>query len=240
MFLDRISQHSFLPTFVTPGGVVLDLGFNKGQFSYAMIAKYDSRVVAVEPVADFCAEAQEDPNLTLINAAVLSNDRKVSMLTTEGYHLSATVLEHDTVSSIHDTKKASSIDVEGVTLDSLVAAAGSDTVDLVKMDIEGAELEVLPSADPETLARIKQIAVEFHDFWYPELSEKTENVKRQLQNHGFDMIRFTPNNKDVLFINKAHIKLGPLHRAWVAYVLRNINGFRRMLLIPLRRVGLVS
>jgi FkbM family methyltransferase len=64
---------------------------------------------------------------------------------------------------------------------------GHDSIDLLKIDIEGFEYEVLESCLAEHL-RIKQICVEFHDF-FPEIPKaKTTLMIRSLQSHGFELI----------------------------------------------------
>ena len=50
--------------------------------------------------------------------------------------------------------------VQALTLDSLIPPGA--TVDLLKMDIEGAEYSVLNSLSPDTLRRIRRIDLEFH------------------------------------------------------------------------------
>ncbi len=62
-----------------------------------------------------------------------------------------------------------------------------DSIDLLKIDIEGFEYEVLESCLAERIP-IKQICVEFHDF-FPEISKaKTRDMIRTLDSHGFDLI----------------------------------------------------
>jgi FkbM family methyltransferase len=64
---------------------------------------------------------------------------------------------------------------------------GHDSIDLLKIDIEGFEYEVLESCLAEKIP-IKQLCVEFHDF-FPEIPRsKTTNMIRALQAHGFDLI----------------------------------------------------
>ena len=64
---------------------------------------------------------------------------------------------------------------------------GHDSIDLLKIDIEGFEYEVLQSCLEERIP-IKQICVEFHDF-FPEISKtKTKHMIRTLQSRGFDLI----------------------------------------------------
>jgi FkbM family methyltransferase len=64
---------------------------------------------------------------------------------------------------------------------------GHNSIDLLKIDIEGFEYEVLESCLKERIP-IKQICVEFHDF-YPEIPKaKTKQMIRALKAHGFDLI----------------------------------------------------
>jgi FkbM family methyltransferase len=64
---------------------------------------------------------------------------------------------------------------------------GHDSIDLLKIDIEGFEYEVLESCLAEQI-QIKQLCVEFHDF-FPEIpAAKTKGMIRVLESHGFDLI----------------------------------------------------
>jgi FkbM family methyltransferase len=68
-----------------------------------------------------------------------------------------------------------------------MAIHGHHSIDLLKIDIEGFEYEVLESCLAERIP-IKQICVEFHDF-FPEIPKaKTKNMIRALQARGFDLI----------------------------------------------------
>jgi FkbM family methyltransferase len=64
---------------------------------------------------------------------------------------------------------------------------GHESIDLLKIDIEGFEYEVLESCLAEKI-QIKQICVEFHDFFREIPKAKTKNMIRTLQSHGFDLI----------------------------------------------------
>jgi FkbM family methyltransferase len=64
---------------------------------------------------------------------------------------------------------------------------GHDSIDLLKIDIEGFEYEVLESCIAKHIP-IKQICVEFHDF-FPEIPRaKTKCMIRALESHGFELI----------------------------------------------------
>jgi FkbM family methyltransferase len=64
---------------------------------------------------------------------------------------------------------------------------GHHSIDLLKIDIEGFEYEVLESCWSADIP-IKQICVEFHDF-FPEIpKEKTTEAIRALKSRGFELI----------------------------------------------------
>ncbi|HUV13759.1 MAG TPA: FkbM family methyltransferase, partial [Acidobacteriota bacterium] len=83
----------------------------------------------------------------------------------------------------------SAIMVQTTTLDGLIADAGFERVDFLKMDCEGAEFEILFSTESSTLSKIGRICVEFHDGWtgycHTELTE-------HLSNEGFS-VEVCPN-----------------------------------------------
>jgi FkbM family methyltransferase len=61
------------------------------------------------------------------------------------------------------TQPAEESDVEGLTLAQLLGEYGIASIDILKMDIEGAERLVFGSPDGFPLDRVKTIAVELHD-----------------------------------------------------------------------------
>jgi Methyltransferase FkbM domain len=81
-----------------------------------------------------------------------------------------------------------------------MSANGHHAIDLLKIDIEGFEYEVLESCLAERIP-IKQICVEFHDF-FPDIPKiKTTNMIRALQFHGFDLIH--RHRHDHTFLKRA-------------------------------------
>jgi hypothetical protein len=79
------------------------------------------------------------------------------------------------------------------------------SIDILKIDIEGAELELIESLDAEDLNKIKQITVEYHDWLNPALHERTVNSIRKLVNYGFLSYTDVPDHTwpvEMLFLNK--------------------------------------
>ena len=236
-FTDRISQHTFLRAPLTHESVVGDLGCNQGLFAVGVRKKYGCRVWAAEPAPHLHkALTHLAPGIRCMPVAVGGARDRIFFNFDESHRLSGSLLAKEIIQVVHDRMdKIHHVSVDVITLADFIDFTGSPRIDLLKMDIEGAELEVLLNSPLELLQRCAQITVEFHDFWYPELKSRTEQAKTRLVQAGFEMIRFTPNNKDVLFINRAMIDLSLTRRFFVAHVERNLNGAGRALLVASRR-----
>jgi FkbM family methyltransferase len=237
--VDRISQHTFLRDFVVAQSVVVDLGANEGEFCTVIARRYGCRVFAAEPTPHlYEALRNASPRVTLFPVALGGSDGSATFRFDPGKSKSGSLLAHRVTESVLSnpvSTKCAQVDVWS--LKGLFERTGLLSVDLLKVDIEGAELDLFESASSDCLLRCRQIAVEFHDYWYPELSERTEAVKRKLVGIGFEMIQFTPNNKDVLFFRRDAFTFTSAERWYLAHVIRNANGFGRMVREAIRRCG---
>jgi FkbM family methyltransferase len=236
--IDRLSQHAFLSGPLHAQSIVWDLGANQGEFCLEVARKYGCRVMACEPVPEL-AEALEgcSSSITVLRNAAGGEDTTVSFDYDLTKNKTGSMMGLAVVGGLlNEAATLKRVSVQVLSLASLFAKAGVDRVNLLKLDIEGAELDLLLKSPAEVLQRCDQITVEFHDYWYPELSERTEQAKARLQSLGFYMIRFTPNNKDVLFINSRRLPLSGWQKFWVGTVLRNFYGFGRMLRVYSRRL----
>ena len=111
--------------------------------------------------------------------------------------------------------EVATVDVETLTLESLLQRHGLERVALLKLDIEGPECAILLEAPESLLARLDQITVEFHDFLYPRLGPEVDRAIARLQCLGFDVFRFSRDRSDVLFVNRARWPLGAIERWWL-------------------------
>ena len=89
------------------------------------------------------------------------------------------------------------IRVKTVRLDTLIKRFGLERVDLVKMDIEGAEYPILtdPSLD---LSRVENMVVEVH---YRYGSRESREIMRALAKHGFKIVPLYPDQNS----NRYHL-----------------------------------
>ena len=79
--------------------------------------------------------------------------------------------------------------MRSVRLDTLIRQSGLNKVDLVKMDVEGAEYQVLtdPSLD---LSKVENMVVEVH---YRYGSRESWEIMRALARHGFKIVPLYPD-----------------------------------------------
>ena len=68
-----------------------------------------------------------------------------------------------------------------ITLAALLDKHGLDRATLVKVDIEGAELPMLESTSLQTLQRVDQFTLEFHDFVAPSQADDVHRAKQRLR-----------------------------------------------------------
>jgi hypothetical protein len=92
-------------------------------------------------------------------------------------------------------------DVACTTLPAELRKNGHTSIDLLKIDIEGFEYEVLESCLSAGIP-IKQICVEFHDFFPHIPRRKTTDMIRLLQSKGFELIHRLRH--DHTFLLKTH------------------------------------
>ncbi|GAC1447548.1 MAG: hypothetical protein NVSMB9_29840 [Isosphaeraceae bacterium] len=176
----------------SPNDTVLDLGANIGTFALFLETRaFGIRVHCFEPAAETRArlvrnvtENGLDPWITVHSSAISNRNG------------TATLNEADQTShrSLFDSRWTKGSDqkatVDCATLDRAVALCDGP-IDLIKIDIEGAEIEAIEGAPPETWRRVHRVAVEYHDLFRPGCRDR---VTRALAAQGFDSIENVPDD----------------------------------------------
>jgi hypothetical protein len=127
-------------------------------------------------------------------------------------------LNRDTCATIHPRlahADVATVEVQATTIGELLARHGVHRAALVKLDIEGAELEILEAIDSATLARVDQLTVEFHDFIDPGQSAAVVDAIERMRRAGFLTVKFSRDNSDVLFINRDRLRITAWQRLWI-------------------------
>jgi FkbM family methyltransferase len=130
---------------VQKGDVVVDAGARIGAFAAKISAAVgdEGRVIAIEPEPRSHAcllkniEFNRLRNVTAVPKMLWSRTRSLDL------HLSGNLVSHSAYCDAFYGSTGESLNVEAETLDNILQELGIDSVDFVKMDIEGAEIEAL-------------------------------------------------------------------------------------------------
>lgn len=142
---------------------VIDVGANAGFFSlYTFFRMPEAKVFAYEPVPfNFkilrkYREQFSGFDFNIFNKAVGGNDEKLKLNISklDGYTTMATVFEKD--------YNKHQLEVDCLTLAQIMAQNQLDTVDLLKLDCEGAEYEILYNISNQDLHKIQLMCIETH------------------------------------------------------------------------------
>jgi FkbM family methyltransferase len=218
----RVAEHSFLAAPITTESVIVDLGVNAGEFATAMIRRYGCSVVGVEPVPHLFDTLPRLERLTVEQLAMTSDGHPVTLY----LNPSATAA---TIDRRLSRDGVPGIEVDGITLAGILDRHDLTRAPLVKVDIEGAEIQMLKTASVQTLLRVDQFTIEFHDFLGPDLVDDVRQVKQRLRAAGFAELAMSGDNSDVLFINRARIRFGALHHLGAAIAYKYPRGLGRKL-----------
>lgn len=218
----RLYGHSVLSGRLHPRSVVVDLGSNRGAFATAIWKIAGCRVYCAEPNPQLCEKLARHPALTVFNLAIGPSSGRVRFNLAENDECSS--LFNPTASAVN-----AAIECDALTLTDLFDRIGVAHIDLLKVDIEGAELDLLTNTDPSVLARVNQIAVEFHESIGIGTVQDIRNIIHRLQTLGFRALKgsFTAFS-DVLFVHPRRLGLGPGWE-WQAQAWRWRNGLERRL-----------
>jgi len=101
-------------------------------------------------------------------------------------------------SAIQRRSSASPIEVPVHKIGTIMQLLGHDRINLLKMDIEGAEYDVLADL-LATGIRVDQLLVEFHHRWPSVGLDRTREAIRQLNRAGHHIFNVSPNGEEYSF-----------------------------------------
>jgi FkbM family methyltransferase len=169
-----------------PGMTFVDAGSNKGDFALiAARAMGDrGRVLAFEPAPDNCRwirasiELNGYESITLFELALSDADGRVPL------YLGKWSGFHSILPRRNPRRPLPAVEVQTRTLDSVLADSGDPHVDVIKIDVEGAELQVLHGAERMLAdSRLIAVFVELHPGYGVDAAE----VGDLLAGHGLSL-----------------------------------------------------
>lgn len=161
--------------------VIVDCGANIGAFSlFASQMAPHSRIFAIEPfpstyrgLCEILESNRLNQRVTALNVAVVGVPRSVMMDDREG------VASHS-----RRISEGVGVNVRGMSLEQIMEEQGLDEIDLLKVDIEGAEYELVRDTPISALRKMRRIGLEYHRNGNP------GDIFEKLKSAGFRIGRY--------------------------------------------------
>lgn len=218
--LDRMEGHTFAGNWLNSRSVVLDCGMNLGKFARRISARYGCRVIGIEANPALVRQ-NVAAGLECHNYALSGHNGSVKFRVNESHPMNSAIVGSDAVGD-------DVIEVQSIRLEDFIRAQGIEQIDVMKLDIEGAEIDVIKDTPAEIVQDIPQICAEYHVFLDRTQKAAAEECTSKLRNMGFTDFDFSMNLGNVLFLNRRHRVPDLLDKAnftWMKYS----SGIRRMI-----------
>ncbi|MEP0263913.1 FkbM family methyltransferase [Dokdonia sp.] len=176
---------------IKKGDVIIDLGAGIGAelpFYYNRMEK-EGHIYAIEASRDSFLKLEKfhkmnffNKNISLHHIAISDKPGTVWIEETTMYK----------ANQINSEKKG--LEVKALTLDEFVEEHNITTIDLLKMNIEGAELQVIQGM-AVSVKLVENFAISCHDFLFEEETNIKETIKSFFENNGFKVEEIDTGNK---------------------------------------------
>ncbi len=184
-------DHTKLPNFPSKNdSIIIDLGANEGFYTLKIKEILPrSKIIAVEPnptafkILRKNIEANKLKNIEILKRAVTSKTGKIVYEIVKGRTTVSATKVYEKYRKKYELKR---IFVDSIILEKLCKDFGINKIDLLKIDVEGSELDILKSSK-NILSNVEKVVVEYHK------AQKTEKPVIEL------MVK---NNFRVAFIDR--------------------------------------
>lgn len=157
---------------------VVELGGYVGVWSQQIIDKFNCNVFIVEPMTDFFSvlskKFEKNKKVKLLKVGI-SSENKTGVI----YH------DNDGSSSLLNNKTP--IEVDFITIETMLSKFNLDVVDLIQINIEGSEYEVLENMiESGVINKFKNIQVQFH-LGINDAVKIRDDIRNKLIDNGFEI-----------------------------------------------------
>jgi FkbM family methyltransferase len=148
--------------FETNPQLIVDAGANIGLASLYFAEKFpQAQIIAIEPESSnyelLLRNCSGMPNVTPLHAALWNRDTSLQI---------ANPNAEKWAFAVEASLNGASL-IKALTIPQILALSGHDTIDILKLDIEGAEHALFSDGCEEWLPRVKMIIIELHDRYKP-------------------------------------------------------------------------
>jgi FkbM family methyltransferase len=165
---------------------IIDAGGNIGLAAIFFAVTYpNAEIITIEPDVDnyflLCENIKHYSNIKAINGAVWDKQTKVCISNRKW-----SIWENGTLNAgkyiVDETEVADEEYIPAFTIDYIIEKYGIDKIDILKMDVEGAEREIFAGEHEKWLPKVKILVLEHHDFYKP---GATKSLFKALSNYDF-------------------------------------------------------
>jgi FkbM family methyltransferase len=187
-----------VPDSLNNESVVVDIGLGEDiSFSESLMRKYGCSVYGFDPTPKSIEYVRKRlvPTFHLYEVGVAAKGGEaIFYLPNNSEHVSGSLFK-----STHLGNREMKVPL--IPIDSVPELIGTQKLDLIKIDIEGAEFDLLESpAFAAAAERTDQICIEFHHRW-PEFGKgRTDRAVQRLEGLGFAVAWVSASNEEVLFV----------------------------------------
>jgi len=178
---------------------IVDLGANVGFTTLYFALKYpDAKIVSIEPSKMNFVVLQKNvaqqKNVKALNAAVWFESKQIPFMDASNAYNSR----------IAETGAEHTYTIDAYNVEDILRKENIDTIDLLKIDIEGAEKDILQK-NREWLNKVKNIIIEIHEPY------TFSDLQKDLTAYGFTIISPPEQGLKMLFATKNRTKSNALN-----------------------------
>ena len=177
-------------------GVVFDIGANIGLWTAYILERGAKYVYSFEPnrlaFKQLEHNFEKNENVSIIPKGIYHKHSKIPFYVDATNSLVSSVVNGD--------GKVLAYEIDTLTIDEIIKNNNIGQIDLLKMDIEGAEFDIFDNISEETMSKINSLLIEYHDFYFPDGSHKVDNLVAQLEDFGYEVIK--PYGVKYVFANR--------------------------------------
>ena len=193
-FVDRVYDNLDMDNCKT----VLDIGANVGLWTKYILSRNAKNVYSFEPnkkaIELLKNTTKNDSNVTIVEKAVYKEKSTLQFYIDDSNSLTSSLLS----ASGHNP----SYNVDAITLEDAINLTGEEKIDLVKIDIEGAEFDIIENLSKDVFDRVDSFLIEFHDFYFTEGMLKVDELEKNLFAAGFTTYRSPIDKVKYVFASK--------------------------------------
>jgi len=212
--IENVHDHTFIRNWISKDSTIVDLGMNLGEFAWILQSNFRCRVFGVEANPHLAARLPQSESVRCYPMAVSGLTGVVKFYVDEKNTVASHIVQSKELDA--GTESPSTIEVPSVSLAEFFHMNQIGRVDMLKVDVEGAELDIFEQTHPKVFEDVVQISVEFHAFLDPSVTPRIRRILARMERAGFYWMDFTRTYRDVLLINAKLVPLSFLDKLYLS------------------------